>query len=87
MLNSGINLNTKDKVEHNDNEIKSLLLLRNTMPWQTYKLFSQEGNIPLHYASSEGHVGTARLLLQEGADIHTANNVSEIAEECICPGL
>lgn len=41
-------------------------------------LFSQSGSIPLHYASCEGHVGTARLLLQEGADFYTANDVSAI---------
>ena len=39
-------------------------------------LYLQLGNIPLHYVSSEGHLDTALLLIQQGADVYTTNNVS-----------
>ena len=40
-------------------------------------MFWQSGDTPLHVASRKGNVGAIQLLLQKGANINEANNVSK----------
>ena len=41
-------------------------------------MFWQDGETPLYVASSEGNVGAIQLLLQKGANINEADEVSNI---------
>jgi len=41
----------------------------------------QGGDLPLHIASSNGHVEAVKFLLKAGADMYLANNVSH---PCMC---
>ena len=38
----------------------------------------QNGNTPLYWASENGHLETAKMLIEKGADVNAADKVSHV---------
>ncbi len=54
---------------------KGFRFCKTRLRWLTRCTCAQNGNTPLHSAAYYGQVGTTRLLLAHGADVHALDNV------------